>query len=71
MTYIREYNLLIVNRAGVIFKANITTLNEAKTLTSVLTKVGVTRYRTTTTIGYRIIAAVLLTIKYHAIREPK
>jgi len=69
MTYIGEYNLLIINRAGVIFKADVATLNEAKTLTSVLTKVGVTRYRTTTTIRYRIITTVLLTVKCYAIRE--
>jgi len=44
MTCVGEYNLLVANRAGVVFKADVATLNEAETLTGVLTKVGVAGY---------------------------
>jgi len=71
MTYTREYSLLVIDKASVIFKANVTTPNKGKALTSVLVKVGVTGCRTTTTIRYRIVITIVLTIKFLAIREPK
>jgi len=69
MTYTGEYNLLVVDEAGVVFKADVATPDEAEALIGVLTEVGVAGCRTAAAVGYRIITAILLALECYAVRE--